>query len=342
MRTASRARVPVVLQATRFDCGPACLAAVLAAFGRPVPMAELRQSLDPGRDGTNALDLRDEARRRGLECSGRRVDEIEVLARLPMPLLAHWEGDHYVVVTAVRTHRVDVMDPAIGRRRLSHADFLAGATGLVLAFHQTTQKKPRGAGPRPASAVVRSIIRPALRDNRAALILIGLMALLLLLLGLVVPWLTAQILDGFVAGPARAAVGRSPVLSVIVGLFAEVAILTLARGQATALVQRRVGQRLTDTLFRRLVGAPLQFIEERGPGDLSARVLSTDGLRDALANRLAGALLDAATGFVYLGVVIAAAPEIGLITGALTLVQLIVLGALALRGRRLQIGRAHV
>jgi ABC-type bacteriocin/lantibiotic exporter with double-glycine peptidase domain len=196
-----------------------------------------------------------------------------------MPLLAHWEGDHYVVVTAVRTARVDVMDPAIGRRRLSHADFLDGATGLVLAFHQTTQEKPHGAGPRPASAVVRSIVRPALRDNRAALILIGLMALLLLLLGLTVPWLTAQVLNGFVAGPARAAAGRSPVISVIVGLFAEVTILTLARGQATALVQRRVGQRLTDTLFRRLVGAPLQFIEERGPGDLSARVLSTDGLR---------------------------------------------------------------
>src|SRR5262249_48723877 len=78
-----------------------------------------------------------EARLRGLECSGRRVDEIDVLARLPMPLLAHWEGDHYVVVTAVRGDRVDVMDPAIGRRRLPHADFLAGATGLVLAFRQT-------------------------------------------------------------------------------------------------------------------------------------------------------------------------------------------------------------
>jgi ABC-type bacteriocin/lantibiotic exporter with double-glycine peptidase domain len=299
-------------------------------------MAELRKSLDPGRDGTNALDLRDEARSRGLKCSGRRVDEIEVLARLPMPLLAHWEGDHYVVVTAARTDRVDVMDPAIGRRRLSHADFLAGATGLVLAFGQTAQDKPRGTGQRPTSAVVRSIVRPALRDNRGALTLIGLLALLLLLLGLVVPWLTAQVVDGFVAGPAMAATERDPVIAVVVGLFAEIAILTLARGQATALVQRRVGQRLTDTLFRRLVGAPLQFIEERGPGDLSARVLSTDGLRDAVANRLVGALLDAATGLVYLSVVMAAAPEIGLITGALALVQLIVLGALALRGRRLR------
>jgi ABC-type bacteriocin/lantibiotic exporter with double-glycine peptidase domain len=299
-------------------------------------MAELRESLDPGRDGTNALDLRDEARRRGLECSGRRVDEIDVLARLPMPLLAHWEGDHYVVVTAVRAHRVDIMDPAIGRRRLSHADFLAGATGLVLAFRQTAQEKPRGTGRRPASAVVHSIIRPALRDNRGALALIGFTALLLLIPGLVVPRLTAQVVDGFVGDAARVAPGRGLLIAAVIGLFGTVAALTLARGLATTLVQRRIGQRLTDTLFGRLVGAPLRFIEERGPGDLAARVLATDGLRDALANRLVGALLDAATGLVYLAVVAAAEPGLGLLTGALAAVQVIALGALALRGRRLR------
>ena len=68
MRAGRRRRVPTVHQSTRYDCGPACLSAVLAAFGRRVPLPALRASLDPGRDGISALELRDEAIAHGLDC----------------------------------------------------------------------------------------------------------------------------------------------------------------------------------------------------------------------------------------------------------------------------------
>ena len=42
-----RRLVPVVLQATVTDCGPACLAMVLAHHGRAVPLAVLREAHEP-------------------------------------------------------------------------------------------------------------------------------------------------------------------------------------------------------------------------------------------------------------------------------------------------------
>ena len=60
-----RRRVPVILQATVTDCGPACLAMVLAHHGMAIPLDVLRDELGVGRDGLNALELRDAAKAMG-------------------------------------------------------------------------------------------------------------------------------------------------------------------------------------------------------------------------------------------------------------------------------------
>ena len=67
--------------------------------------------------------------------TGRRAGVgIAGLAGLPLPFVAHWEGDHYVVVTGIGRRGVSVMDPAVGRRRFDADTYLRGATGVVLTF----------------------------------------------------------------------------------------------------------------------------------------------------------------------------------------------------------------
>jgi ABC-type bacteriocin/lantibiotic exporter with double-glycine peptidase domain len=330
-----RRRVPVVLQSTRFDCGPACLSAVLAAFGRRTGMASLRDSVDPGRDGVSALELRDEANRHGLRCTGRRVDAVEELARLPLPVIAHWQGDHYVVITRVGHRSIHLMDPAIGYRRLSHAEYLAGATGVTLTFQQTKLPTAGGGDRSSPRTMVRTIIRPSILANRTSLGVLGLTSLLLFLIGLVVPALTGLMVDRL-AGPPSASRQLGQALGAVLALFAVAGVLTLTRGFAIATLQRRIGQALSDSLLGRLLRAPLQFVEKRGPGALTGRVLQSDALRDALASRLVGAVLDAVVGVAYLAVVVAVEPKLGLLTALIAVGQTVMLGALGRRGRRLR------
>ncbi|MBO3746199.1 peptidase domain-containing ABC transporter [Streptosporangiaceae bacterium NEAU-GS5] len=335
-RSRGPGQVPAVLQSTRFDCGPACLAAVLAAFGRPVPVADIRAVLDPGRDGISALVLRDEARRHGLDSRGRRVEPgVQALARLPLPFIAHWEGDHYVVVTRVSRRGVDVMDPAVGHRRLTAAEYLRGATGVVLTFRLAADAPAPAAAPRSIPSALRSIVGPAVLENRAMLVLLGLTSLLLLAVGLTVPIWTARAVDAFMSpgGGTRTLAG---LVAPVIGVFAAAGALELARGVAAAALQRRLGGRLNTAFVERFLGAPLQFVEKRGPGELVSRIMAADVLRDALGTRLVGALLDVVVGAVYLVVVTIAAPVLGGVTLALGASQLVVLGALAVRGRRLR------
>lgn len=126
-------RVPVVHQRTPTECGPACLAMVLGAYGHHVEVRELGEELGAGRDGTSALTLVRAARRRGLEARAFSLPP-EGLAHAPLPAIAHWKGDHYVVVERHGRGGVTIVDPETGRRRVTTAELALDYSGVLLVF----------------------------------------------------------------------------------------------------------------------------------------------------------------------------------------------------------------
>ena len=208
-----RRRVAVVLQTARSDCGAACLAMVPAARGCPRPLVEVRDLLDPGRDGVTALDLRDAGRQLGLTARAVRVDVAAhgpaALTGLQLPVVAHWAGQHFVVVEGITPEGAEVIDPAVGRLRLSVEEFRRAATGVVLEFRRSD-----GAPARPARmpGAVRTLLAPVLRENRRSLLRVLGVSLLLLILGLSLPVATALVADphDVRAGRARVGAGSRP------------------------------------------------------------------------------------------------------------------------------------
>src|SRR5215510_11334603 len=120
-RAASRVRparrVPVQPQLTAVECGAACLAMILGFYGRSTPVAECRGRCGVGRDGVTARAIAQAARAYGLR--GRAFSlEPAMLARVPLPAIAHWEFNHFVVVERWSPRGVAIVDPALGRRAL--------------------------------------------------------------------------------------------------------------------------------------------------------------------------------------------------------------------------------
>ena len=304
---------------------------VLAHHGRAAPLEVLRDELGAGRDGVSALDLRDAAKRYGLTCRGLRATP-ETVRELPTPFLVHWEGTHFVVVERVRRDSVDLVDPMLGRRRLSFAVFTAAFAGVALTFsvdERGRRAAPSAAAPRPW----RTVLLPAMRIRRAVVATLAATSGLLLLAGLAVPLATAWVVDRLVTGSPSVAGGSAPFAAVAVFALA-VGALTLVRGIAAAALQQHVGRKLTGGLVDRLLDAPLTFVEQRGAGEVTARLSATDIVRDALATQLVGAVLDTVVALSYLIILLVASPALGAVTLALGAVELAVLGALALRGRR--------
>src|SRR5919202_5893409 len=100
------------------DCGAACLAMVLAHYGKQVPLEELRQVTSTNRDGVDALGITQAAAAYGLQAKGV-VADVDDVPMLPPGTILHWEFSHFVVLDRARRKHIEVMDPDIGRRRLS-------------------------------------------------------------------------------------------------------------------------------------------------------------------------------------------------------------------------------
>lgn len=125
----------MVLQAEMADCGAACLAMVLAAHGKDIPLETIKARMPTQPEGVNALAILETAQHFGL--SGRGVSaSLAAMRRLAYPAIVHWHANHYVVVTRWKNGYVEMNDPGMGRLKLTTAKFAEHFSGTVLLFEE--------------------------------------------------------------------------------------------------------------------------------------------------------------------------------------------------------------
>ncbi len=139
-----------VRQRASGECGPACLATVLAAWEEPAALADLVRACPPKPGGgVTAAALRDEAKRRGLHAFVVRatLDEVERHVAQGRPLIVgvirrslFHAWSHYEVVAGLHRERgyVVLIDPSAGWIRQPTEAFLeewsrAGRILIVVA-----------------------------------------------------------------------------------------------------------------------------------------------------------------------------------------------------------------
>jgi len=307
-----RRRVPVLTQNTATECGAACLAMVLCHHGHRTTLHQVSERLQVGRDGLSAKAVVEGAREHGLKARAFSLAP-EDLARVPLPAIAHWEFNHFVVVERWSPERVDLVDPGRGRRRLTAEEFGAGFTGVLLVF-EPGEGFHRGTSSM-ASAWRREFVRTLFRRRRGLLAQVIAASLLLQLLGLALPLLSQLLIDEVV--PSRGA-DLLPLLGGAV-LLAGVAqfVIGYLRAALLVAVRARADQELTEGVIGHLVALPYRYFAQRGKGDLLTRAASVSTLRDILTGQIVAALLDGPLAVGYLVLVYVWDPVFGL---ALTVV----------------------
>jgi ABC-type bacteriocin/lantibiotic exporter with double-glycine peptidase domain len=173
------------------ECGAACLAMVLNYHGRPTSIAEVREFCDVGRDGLTAGDLVKAARQLNLRVRAVTIREDD-FRFVPLPAIIHWEFNHFMVVERWSPKAVDVIDPAIGRRRMTAEEFDEGFTGVVMMLEPGVHFDRNPSGER---SNLWTYMLNFIRQAPLALVQILGASLLLQLFGLALPVLTALIVD---------------------------------------------------------------------------------------------------------------------------------------------------
>lgn len=298
-------RVPVIRQLTATECGAACLAMILGYHGRRTRLVECRDRCAGGRDGVSARTIAHAARSFGLNARAFSIEPTD-LRHVPLPAIAHWNFSHFVVIERWSAGALDIVDPAAGRRRVLSAEVDSAFTGVVLTFEPTETFDARSS----SDPVLWSYLRRHLLSRPLVLAQILAASVLLQLLGLLLPTLTAVFVD--YVFPLEMS-ELLPLLGVGIGVFSVAHLLTVyMRAALIGFIQSHLDMQLMLGFLGHLLSLPVSFFAQRPSGDLLQRLGSNLVVRELLAGQTLSLILDAGLVLTYLVVLLAREPVLGL------------------------------
>ncbi len=96
---------PLIEQPDAMDCGPACLCMIAKHYGKNYTLDSLRRQSFIGRDGVSLLGISRAAEKIGFRTVGGRLTFEKLVEKAPLPCIAHWNQDHFVVVYKTKKTR---------------------------------------------------------------------------------------------------------------------------------------------------------------------------------------------------------------------------------------------
>ncbi|MFI9809870.1 ATP-binding cassette domain-containing protein [Streptomyces sp. NPDC052301] len=302
-------RVPFRQQLEEADCGAACLAMVLAAHGRHVPLPELRRTCGVSRDGLTAAALVRGARQYRLLGRGRRLTLSEhgaadAVSALDLPAVAYMRGAHFVVLEgATRSGRIVFSDPAAGRTAVSPRDFVSSFAGVVLTFTPADDFTRSG---RPTG--LRHVLPVWFRGNRLLVLLAAAAGLVCTVLSVLGVFRVRAALSGAATAASAHTVWHDALgllaLAAGAGLFAWI------RHRLLSHVLWRMSLQRSRDFVASMLSLPGLFFQRRFTAGLAVRAQLSDAVAMQLTRGLLAAALDTAGACAFGAVMVGLSPAL--------------------------------
>ncbi len=313
-------RVPVTAQVAATECGVCCVASLLAVYGRQESITELRTDLEVGRDGATVGQLAELLGKRGMQVRMLEAVSVEPLKVFDVPVIIFWQGYHFVVLERITRSGAILMDPAMGRRRISWDELEEGFSGIILLAAPGDDFQPQR---RALLSEWRSF--PLIPQGVGRTLTFSVvLAVIGYLVTATMPFATQWAVDS-VAQPNAG----DRLWSMLAATPAAVLLYFGLQTLRTLLLSRTmmlIGGHLMETVFRHLLRLPYKFFSTRQVGDLLYRMGSVNSVRDLLSTRIVSGVLDMGIATVMIGYVFWVSPLLGGITaGVFTLCLLLLI-----------------
>ena len=309
---------PTIVQMDAVECGAACLVSILAFHGRHIAIEEARRVCGVSRDGSSALQLTAAASNYGLKCEGYGVESTE-LRDLQLPGILYWGFDHFVVLEGWSRGRWRIMDPSIGHRWVSAAEFDEKFTGVVLELTPTVDFRRGG-----RTRGVREALVERMRGSWRVVAATAACGVLLAVPAFTLPALGAVYVDRVLLEGANGWI--LPMVLLALASMVVSAVLAYVQQQLLAKLEQRLAVTGAARFFDHLLRLPVDFYSHRYTGDIVQRLDAVEVLAGAFASKIAPALVGLLTSMLFIIALFVIDKHLALIaTGIIAAVILVVI-----------------
>lgn len=300
---------PHYLQADDMDCGPTCLRMIAKFYGKNYSLQTLRKNCHISRNGVSMLGISDAAEQLGFRTSGVKIPWEKMRDEIPLPCIAHWEQDHFVVVYDIKRKKngkdlIYVSDPAQMRLVYTKDEFLR--------YWYSTEVKNEKVGtalllePTPKFYLEDDEKQPGLRLNyllqylrpyRKFIVQLFLAMITGSIVSLIFPFITQSVVDF--------GINNSNLNFIVAALVAQV-VLTLGQ-TANGLIQGWLSLHITTRIsvafisdyLNKLMRLPISFFDTKKLGDIMQRIGDNDRIQSFLTGTLISIIFAVFTFIIY-------------------------------------------
>ncbi|HEY9786813.1 MAG TPA: peptidase domain-containing ABC transporter [Candidatus Obscuribacterales bacterium] len=283
---------PLAIQQTAMDCGVCCMFMIMQYYDRKVGLRKLRDLVGVTPQGTDLLSMAECAEKLGFTTRGIKAS-YEGLLRAKLPLICHWDSNHYVVLYEIDRDRALIADPADGLNDISRDDFVKHFS--MYALELTPDKAPvqLGAGAPPVARFL-----TYLTPHKRTLVDIGAASLVVQLLTLCTPLFTQVVIDRVLVHHSLSMLNMILIGMLILILFQS--FISAIRAYLVAFTAVKLDQSLFVQFFKHVLSLPFGFFEEHTTGDIISRLQENHKLQAFISGPAIASLTDLVTAFLCL------------------------------------------
>ncbi len=268
---------PFYKQPDEMDCGPTCLRMITKYYGQSVLLQEIRALANTTREGSSLLGISDAAEKIGFRTLCVKVTFEEMLEDAPLPCIAHWNQNHFVVIYKIKKNTVYIADPGHGLLKYSKEEFLKSwksdaHQGILLLFEPSPEFYEESASSEKTVAKSKGfsfLFKYLFRYKKLLVqLVIGLLAGSLL--QLIFPFLTQSIVD--------IGVQNNDINFIYLILFAQLMLffgrttIEIVRSWILMHISSRINISLVSDFFVKLMKLPISFFDTKMTGDIMQRI----------------------------------------------------------------------
>jgi ATP-binding cassette, subfamily B, bacterial CvaB/MchF/RaxB len=306
-------RLPIILQAEHSECGLACIAMVAAYHGQQESLLSLRRQFGNSQQGANLQQLMSLASRFRLTSRALRC-EIDELCKLELPIIIHWNFNHFVVVASATRHSISIHDPASGQRNYRLSEAADHFTGIALELTPDLEFEPSDNRDRLSLKQYLGDL-PGLLPILAQILFLS---TILQLIALVSPFYMQLVVDDVLVKQ------DIDLLTLLAGGFLIVSCISVItqaiRGWANIYLTNQLSFKFGSRLFHRLMSLKTDYFMRRHLGDLVSRFTSLRPIQEFLASSAITVVLDGVMAATTLTMIVIYSPLLaGVVVLALVL-----------------------
>ena len=287
------AKVPVIMQLEALECGAACLAMILAYYGKWVPLEEVRLDCGVSRDGSKARNILRAAKNYGMKVDAFRQTPESLRTDGGFPCIIHWNMNHFVVLNGFRGKYAYLNDPARGTVKVTMEEFDRSFTGVVLIPLPSETFEPGG---KPKKAF--DFAKKRLKGSQSAMVFVILTTVILYLFGVIHSVTSKIFVDRLLSG--RDPNWLTPFILVLIGF----ALVHLAVAWIQTIFKLKINGKMAVTgstsYMWKVLRLPMMFFSQRLAGDIQSRLRLNSSIAGTLVQIYAPLLLDTVMMVFYL------------------------------------------